>query len=167
MEIKLGKCSRPTVDRPLGFDPVMVRDGSPACSSPAGRGRREQIINQQLGILFNFFFYGQAFFNRRGRSIRQDTPDRPLRHPNITLPWETPARLPPLVPVLGKPPSRACRMLLKGSIRRNNRFLGSAEKGAAAYSSLSGYPYLSYILVSRSIDLFSRDIVTGAVYETF
>jgi hypothetical protein len=63
MEIKLGKCSRPTVDRPLGFDPVMIRDGSPACSSPAGSGRREQIINQQLGILFNFFFfYGQGVF---------------------------------------------------------------------------------------------------------
>ena len=107
------------------------------------------------------------FLTARGRSIRQDTPARPLRHPNITLPWETPARLPLLVPVLGKLPSRACRMLLKGSIRRNNRFLGSAEKGAAAYFSLSGYPYLSYILVSRSIDLFSRDIVTGAVYETF
>ena len=63
MEIKLGKCSRQEVDRPLGFDPVMVRDGSPACSSPAGRGWGEQIINQQLGILFNFSFsMTRAFF---------------------------------------------------------------------------------------------------------
>lgn len=137
------------------------------------RERPERTNNQSAAWyslqLFLFLRPGRFLTAEAARSarIRPDTPDRPLRHPNITLPWETPARLPLLVPVLGKPPSRACRMLLKGSIRRNNRFLGSAEKGAAAYFSLSGYPYLSYILVSRSIDLFSRDIVTGAVYETF
>ena len=133
------------------------------------RERPERTNNQSAAwySLQLLFFYDQGVFYRRGRLSRPVTPDRPLRHSNSTLPWKARARLPLLVPAPGKPLSRACRMLLKGSIRRNNRFLGSAEKGAAAYFSLSGYPYLSYILVSRSIDLFSRDIVTGAVYETF